>query len=319
MINSNLNKTVAIFGGTGFIGQSIIKVLAKEGYRIRVAVRNTYSETALEIKTQGDPGQIELIKLNIDSHDQVKNFLEDTTVCINLIGILVQTSDSTFEKLHFHFVEQLVKIIKEKSNIKHFIHFSSLGVKENTESKYLNSKFKAEQEIKKQLDNYTIIKPSVVFGNGTKEITNMFAKLASIFPIIPLAGADVKFQPVYVGDVAKGVKKIIDEEYKSQTFEFGGDEVFTLKELVKLISNEIRKNNIIIPIPSWAARIQGSILGLMPNPMLTLDQIKTLESGDNVLTNKNKTLKDLNIHPQEIRKITPTYLWRYRSEGQYSS
>ena len=319
MINSNLNKTVAIFGGTGFIGQSIIKVLAKEGYRIRVAARNIYSETALEIKTQGDPGQIELIKLNIDSHDQVKNFLEDVTICINTVGILFEKGESNFEKLHFQFVEQLVKIIKVKSNIKHFIHFSSLGVKENTESKYLNSKFKAEQEIKKQLDNYTIVKPSVVFGNGTKEITNMFAKLASIFPIIPLAGAEVKFQPVYVGDVAKGVKKIIEEEYKSQTFEFGGDEVFTLKDLVKLISNEIRKNNIVIPIPSWAARIQGSILGLMPNPMLTLDQIKTLESGDNVLTNKNKTLKNLNIHPEGIRKITPSYLWRYRSEGQYSS
>jgi uncharacterized protein YbjT (DUF2867 family) len=319
MINSNLNKTVAIFGGTGFIGQSIIKVLAKEGYRIKIGVRNTYSETVLEIKTQADPGQIELIKLNIENYDQVKNFLEDVTVCINTIGILFEKGESTFEKLHFQFVEQLVKIIKEKSNIKHFIHFSSLGVKDDTESKYLNSKFKAEQEIKKQLDNYTIIKPSVVFGNGAKEITNMFAKLASIFPIIPLAGATVKFQPVYVGDVAKGVKKIIEEEYKKQTFEFGGDEIFSLKELVKLISNEIRKNNIIIPIPAWVARIQGSILGLMPNPMLTLDQIKTLESGDNVLTNENKTLKDLNIQPEGIRKITPSYLWRYRSEGQYSS
>jgi uncharacterized protein YbjT (DUF2867 family) len=319
MINSNLNKTVAILGGTGFIGQSIIKVLAKEGYRLRVGVRNTYSETVLEIKTQADPGQIELIKLNIDNHDQVKNFLEDVTICINTIGILFEKEESAFEKLHFQLVEQLVKIIKEKSNIKHFIHFSSLGVKENTESKYLNSKFKAEQEIKKKLDNYTIIKPSVVFGNGSKEITNMFAKLASIFPIIPLAGADVKFQPVYVGDVAQGVKKIIEEEYKKEIFEFGGDEIFSLKELVKLISNEIRKNNIIIPIPSWAARIQGSILGLMPNPILTLDQIKTLESGNNILTNENKTLKDLNIHPEEIRKIIPSYLWRYRSEGQYSS
>ncbi len=320
MINTNVNKTVAIFGaGNGFIGQSIVKNLSKKGFKIKIASRNPYSESALEIKTQGEPGQIEVKKININNPQQIKDFLKDVSICINTVGILYEKGENTFESIHFRFVENLVKEIKENSKIKHFIHFSSLGVKKDTSSKYLESKFKAEHKIKKELENYTIIKPSVVFGGGSNDFTNMFAKLSSMFPVIPLAGANVKFQPVFVGDIAKGVEKIIDEEIKKEIFEFGGNEIFLLKDLVKLISNEVRKKNIIIPIPLWAAKIQGIILGLMPKPMLTLDQIRTLESGDNILTSENKTLRDLGIDPEEIRKIIPNYLWRYRSEGQFSS
>jgi len=134
-----------------------------------------------------------------------------------------------------------------------------------------------------------------------------------------LANSNVKFQPVYVGDIAKGIEKIIDEEIKKETFEFVGNEIFTLEELVKIISNEIRAKNIIIPIPSWAGRMQGRILQLAPKPMLTLDQIKTLESGDNIATNNNKTLKDLGIDLMGIRKVIPNYLYRFRPEGQFSS
>jgi uncharacterized protein YbjT (DUF2867 family) len=146
----------------------------------------------------------------------------------------------------------------------------------------------------------------------------MFAKLASLFPIIPLAGASVKFAPVYVGDIALLINKIIEDEIKNETIEAVGDEIFTLEEIVKIISNEIRSKNIIFSIPSWLARLQGSILGLAPRPMLTLDQIKTLESGDNIATGKNKVLKDFIIETHGIRKIIPNYLWRFRKEGQFA-
>ena len=146
----------------------------------------------------------------------------------------------------------------------------------------------------------------------------MFAKLIKLFPIIPLAGSTVKFAPVYVGDIALGVEKIINQEIKNETIEFVGNEIFTLQEILRIISNEIRVKNLIIPIPNWVGRIQGTILGLAPKPMLTLDQIKTLEAGDNIATMKNKTLKDLGIDPQGLRKIIPNYLWRFRKEGQFA-
>ena len=312
-------KKICLFGGTGFVGSSIVKLLAKKGHEIKIATRNPFNEDVIELKsTVSDPGQIRLEKVNINSNEQVKNFIQDCDICINLIGILYEKSGNSFQRIHKDFVRDLVLAVKENKKIKHFIHFSSLGVKSNTDSKYLESKFQAEEIIKKELTNYTIIKPSVVFGGGKNDFTNMFAKLANLFPIIPLAGATVKFAPVYVGDIALGVDKIIEDEIKNDTIEFVGNEIFTLEELIKIISNEIRSKNIILPIPSWLGRFQGRVLGLAPKPMLTLDQVKTLESGDNISTGSNKTLKDLGIEPQHIRKIIPNYLWRFRKEGQFA-
>ena len=312
-------KKICLFGGTGFVGSSIVKLLAKKGHEIKIATRNPFNEDVIELKsTVSDPGQIRLEKVNINSNEQVKNFIQDCDICINLIGILYEKSGNSFQRIHKDFVRDLVLAVKENKKIKHFIHFSSLGVKSNTDSKYLESKFQAEEIIKKELANYTIIKPSVVFGGGKNDFTNMFAKLANLFPIIPLAGATVKFAPVYVGDIALGIDKIIEEEIKNDTIEFVGNEIFTLEELIKIISNEIRSKNIILPIPSWLGRIQGRVLGLAPKPMLTLDQVKTLESGDNISTGSNKTLKDLGIEPQHIRKIIPNYLWIFRKEGQFA-
>ena len=314
-----LNKKICLFGGTGFLGTCIIRLLAKNGHQIKIATRSTFDEDALELKsTVSDPGQIKLQKINIHSDKDVENFIKGSDICINLVGILFEKGQSTFDRVHTEFVERLTNFISKEQSIKHFIHFSSLGVRAGTESKYLESKFKAEEIIKSKLNNYTIIKPSVVFGGGKNDFTNMFAKLASLFPVIPLAGAHVKFAPVYVGDIAKGIEKIINDELKNETFEFVGEEVFTLEELVKLISTEIRVKNLIIPVPSWVGRMQGRVLGLAPKPMLTLDQVKTLESGDNISTGNNKTLKDLNISLEALRKIIPNYLWRYRREGQFA-
>jgi len=314
-----LNKKICLFGGTGFLGTCIVRLLAKNGHQIKIATRSTFDEDALELKsTVSDPGQIKLQKINIHSDRDVENFIKGSDICINLVGILFEKSQSTFNRVHTEFVERLTNFISKEQSIKHFIHFSSLGVRAGTESKYLESKFKAEEIIKSKLNNYTIIKPSVVFGGGKNDFTNMFAKLASLFPVIPLAGAHVKFAPVYVGDIAKGIEKIINDELKNETFEFVGDEVFTLEELVKLISTEIRVKNLIVPVPSWVGRMQGRVLGLAPKPMLTLDQVKTLESGDNISTGDNKTLKDLNISLEALRKIIPNYLWRYRREGQFA-
>lgn len=314
-----LNKKICLFGGTGFLGTCIIRLLAKNGHQIKIATRSTFDEDALELKsTVSDPGQIKLQKINIHSDRDVENFIKGSDICINLVGILFEKGQSTFDRVHTEFVERLANFINKEQSIKHFIHFSSLGVRAGTESKYLESKFKAEEIIKSKLNNYTIIKPSVVFGGGKNDFTNMFAKLASLFPVIPLAGAHVKFAPVYVGDIAKGIEKIINDELKNETFEFVGEEVFTLEELVKLISTEIRVKNLIIPVPSWVGRMQGRVLGLAPKPMLTLDQVKTLESGDNISTGNNKTLKDLNISSEALRKIIPNYLWRYRREGQFA-
>ena len=312
-------KKICLFGGAGFVGSSIVRLLAKRGFELKIGTRSPFNEDLLELKsTVSDPGQIIIEKVNIHSSDQIRNFIKDYEICINLVGILFEKGNNSFKKVHTDFVNNLTSAIKEEKSIKHFIHFSSLGVKNDTNSKYLESKYQAEQIIKKHLKNFTIIKPSIVFGGGKKDFTNSFAKLISLFPVIPLAGASVKFAPVYVGDIALGVEKIIDDEIKRETIEFVGNEIFSLVEIIKIISNEIRRNNIIIPAPSWLGKLQGAILGLAPNPILTLDQVRTLESGDNIATGKNRTLSDLKINLRGIRNIIPNYLWRFRKGGQFA-
>ena len=312
-------KKICLFGGAGFVGSSIVRLLAKRGFELKIATRSPFDEDLLELKsTVSDPGQITIEKINIHSNNQIKNFIQDSEVCINLVGILFEKGKNTFKKVHTDFVNNLTLAVKEEKSIKHFIHFSSLGVKSDTKSKYLESKYQAEQIIKKHLKNYTIIKPSIVYGGGQKDFTNTFAKLINLFPVIPLAGASVKFAPVYVGDIALGIEKIIDNEIKKETIEFVGNEIFNLTEIIKIISNEIRKKNIIIPIPPWLGKLQGAVLGLAPNPMLTLDQVRTLESGDNIATGNNRTLSDLEINLHGIRNIIPNYLWRFRKGGQFA-
>ena len=141
MLQEFNSKTVGIFGA-GFIGENIIKKLAKKGHKIKVATRNPYLKQNL--KLLGEMGQIELIKLSIFDRDKVSKFLEDVDVCINLVGILYEKSENSFENIHYKFPELLTSIINEKKNVEQFIHFSSLGVKDNTDSKYIQTKFKEE-------------------------------------------------------------------------------------------------------------------------------------------------------------------------------
>ena len=245
MLKDFNSKTVGIFGA-GFVGENVIKKLAKSGHRIKIASRNPYLKQNL--KLLGEMGQIELIKINIFNESQVSSFLNEVDVCINLVGILYEKGEYKFEKLHFKFPELITKIVKDKNKIKQFIHFSSLGVKDGTDSEYLQTKFRAENHIKNSLQNYVIIKPSVVFGPDDN-FFNTFAKLARIFPILPIVGCEVKFQPCYVGDIGDAINYIVETETLAKTYELAGPKKYTLYELIKFMLKEIRRKNVIIPLP----------------------------------------------------------------------
>ncbi len=314
MLQEFNSKTVGIFGA-GFIGENIIKKLAKKGHKIKVATRNPYLKQNL--KLLGEMGQIELIKLSIFDRDKVSKFLEDVDVCINLVGILYEKSENSFENIHYKFPELLTSIINEKKNVEQFIHFSSLGVKDNTDSKYIQTKFDAENLIKNKIQNYVILKPSVVFGPDDN-FFNTFAKLAKIFPVLPIVGSKVKFQPCYVGDIGDAVNAIIKNRIKKDFYELGGPKQYTLEDLIGIMLKEIRRSNMILPMPYSLSKFQAFFLQLAPKPLLTIDQVKILESGDNIITNNYKTFVDLKITPRSIESIIPSYLKVYRPAGQFT-
>jgi len=316
MIEKNYRKTVGIFGGTGFIGEEIVQHLVKNGFRKKIATRNVY--LAQNLKVYGDIAQIELHQVNLKSEESIKKFLQDCDVCINLVGILFETRLQKFNELHTNFPKKIASIFSKSSRSNLMIHFSALGANSNSNSAYIKSKFLGEEEVKSNFANSTIIRPSIVVG-PKDSFFNMFAKLAGLLPLIPLVGSSIKFQPVYVGDVAKAVNEIIVNSIYKETYELGGKSIYTFKELIELLLKEIRKKRIILPIPFFVGRIQAILFQLMPKPLLTLDQIKILEEGDNILSGKNKTFKDLNIEAKNIESILPLYLKVYRPTGQFTN
>ena len=315
MSKKNYSRTITIFGATGFLGQAIVQKLAKNNHKIKVATRNPY--LAQNLKVLGDMGQIEIHQVDIFSEQSINLFLKESDVCINLIGILYEKKSQKFFDLHSEFPNKLTRIFSKISTSKLFIHFSALGVNNISESKYISSKFQGEQKVKKNFSNYIILRPSIVVG-PKDNFFNMFAKLANLLPFIPLVGASTKFQPVYVVDVAEAVSIIIEKNISKKIFELGGPQIYSFLELINFLLNEIKKKRLVIPIPSSIGKIQAFFLQLMPNPLLTLDQIKILESGDNIVSNDNKKFEDLGIKPKSIETIVPHYLKIYRSGGQFS-
>ena len=311
----NYSKTIAIFGGSGFIGETIVQYLAKNNHKIKIATRNTYLSQNLKI--YGDIAQIELHQVNIRSEESITEFLKDCDICINLVGILFETNSQKFKEIHSDFPKKLATTFSKISSSNLLIHFSALGVKPGSQSEYIQSKHSGEEEVQKNFSNNIIIRPSIVVGPRDK-FFNMFAKLAGLLPLIPLVGADVKFQPICVTDIAEAINQIIKRKITQGIYELAGKKVYSFKELIELLLKEIRKTRIILPVPFSIGRIQAFFLQLMPKPLLTLDQIKILEEGDNILSGKYKTLKNLDIDPKNIENILPSYLKVYRPSGQFT-
>ncbi len=310
----NNQKIVAIFGSGGFIGKHLMRQLTALEYRVKAATRNPYLKGYL--KPLGNPGQIELIKTNIFNPDDVKKVLEGCEFAINLVGILNETRKQKFDQIHSKFPYLLGKICKEFS-IKNLIHVSALGVKEGHASKYMQSKLQGEKNLNETFVCPTILRPSIVFGPEDK-FFNTFASMAELSPFLPLiGGGKTKFAPIYVGDVARAIVKTLNKSNtKPKIYELGGPENYSFKELMQILLVEIKKNRLLVPIPFNLASFQAFFLQLMPNPLLTVDQVKLLKYN-NIVSGKYPVLNDLDIKGKTIKNILPNYIYRFRTGGQF--
>jgi len=310
----NNQKIIAIFGASGFIGKHLMRHLTSLDYRVKVATRNPYLKGYL--KPLGNPGQIELIKTNIFNADDLRKVLEGCDFVINLVGILNQTRTQKFDQIHSKFPYMLGKICNEIS-IKKLIHVSALGVREGHVSKYMKSKLQGEKNLIETFNFPTILRPSVIFGPEDK-FFNTFASLAQYSPVLPLiGGGKTKFAPIYVGDVARAIVKTLEfNNSKINIYELGGPEIYSFKELMQILLREIKKNRFLISIPFNFAKIQAYFLQLMPNPILTVDQVNLLKYN-NVISGEYPVLKDLGVEGKTIQSILPKYIYRFRTAGQF--
>ena len=308
-------ELVTIFGGSGFIGKTLVQHLAKAGYRIRVAVR--HPNNALFVKPLGDLGQVHIAQANIRNKASVAAAIKDSDYVVNLVGILHESGAQSFQKVHVEGAALIAEVCSY-AGVKKLIHLSAIGANAESSSKYACSKANGEVEVLKHFPNATIIRPSVVFGPDDT-FFNKFAGIAKMFRVLPVICGDTKFQPVYVGDVAKAIENIIlGDDTAGNIYELGGPRIYSFRELMEMVNKVTHQNVTLIPVPLQIAYFNAFFLGMLPNPMVTMDQLRLMEH-DKVVGENMADLAKLGINPTPVEAILPNYLVHYRPSGQFKT
>ena len=309
------NQICTILGGGGFIGRYLVRNLTKKNYRCIISTRKAFEKGYL--KTQATPGAIELVNWNPNNFSELKESIKNSDIVINLIGILYETRKQKFYNIHANIPEAVAKICSE-SDVKKFIHVSAIGANENSKSLYQKSKYQGEIKSLNNFKKTVIIRPSVVCGTEDN-FTNLFSKL-SILPVIPIVGINYKFQPILVDDVSDAIVQAIEQKNnEGKIYEIGGPKVISFGEMVKSILKTINKKRLVVPMPMPIAKIQSAITDLLPfPPILTKDQCQILSEADNIVSDNNFTLKDLDIEPSDVEEEMKKWLWRYKDGGQFA-
>jgi NADH dehydrogenase len=310
-----MDNLVTVFGGSGFLGRYVVRALAREGYRIRVGVRRP--QLANYLQPMGRVGQIQLLRANVLSPDAVAFALRDASACINLVGVLQESGRQRFHALHAE-APGMIAIAAKNAGVRSLIHISAIGADRNSSALYARSKAEGEAHVREAFLGAVILRPSIVFG-AEDNFFNRFAAMARILPFLPLiGGGKTRFQPVYVGDIAKAVAHCLtDANVRGHIYELGGPGVFSFRELMQIMLRETGRRRWLVPLPFRVAEIMGQVLQLLPNAPLTADQVRLLKT-DTVVSAGVLGFADLGIDPEPLEAILPTYLWRFRREGQYT-
>jgi NADH dehydrogenase len=311
---------ITLIGGSGFLGRHIVRSLAKRGYRIRVACRRP--DLAGYVQPLGVPGQIMPVQANVRYPDSLAAVCDGAHAVVNLTGVLYSAGSQSFDAIHVFGAEASARAAKA-AKARLFIQMSALGANPSSPSAYAKSKAEGEVRARANFPGAIVLRPSIVFG-PEDDFFNRFAAMARFSPALPLiGGGTTRFQPVFVGDIAQAVTTLIDTGLASgRTYELGGPEVMSFRELMEFTLRTVDRKRLLIPLPWSVARVQAMILELLPKPLLTTDQVELLRT-DNVVSAEasaeQRTLPGLGITPRGIEAIVPTYLYRYRKAGEFSA
>ncbi len=308
--------SILLFGASGQIGKSLIRKFTKNNYKV-IAVTRSIHRKGYKIKTQSNYGYLEVVELNNFDEENILPLMEKCSICINLIGILFEKKKNDFKIIHSEFPSLLSKLSKKKK-LKQFIHVSALGIEQATDSLYALSKLEGESEVKKNFDNTLVLKPSVVYSVDDN-FTTYLMMLLSRMPIMPLYyNGNTKFTPIHVTDLAEIIFEVVKKKIVGETIECIGPEVLTFKDIILIILKSIKKKRLLISMPLIFAKLIAKILQMMPEPLLTIDQLKLLKY-DNVASGKFKTNFDFNIDSKKkFQNEIETYSFNWSSGGQFS-
>ena len=315
-----MSNLVTIYGGSGFVGRYIARRMAKAGWRVRVAVRRP--NEAMFVRTYGVVGQVEPVLCNIRYDESVAAAMAGADAVVNCVGTFDKSGKNNFDAVQHEGAERIARLAAQ-SGVGRMVHISAIGADVNGESLYARSKGLGEEGVLQHMPDAVILRPSVVFG-PEDQFFNRFAAMTRTSPFLPLVGAETRFQPVYVGDLAAAAELGALGKADPGIYEIGGPEVMTFRELMREMLGVIRRRRFVLSIPFWAGRVMGwgfDLLntlsaGLIKGP-ITLDQVRSLKT-DNVVSEGAKTLADLGVQPTPMDAVLEGYLWRFRPSGQYS-
>ena len=310
-------RIVTIFGASGFLGRHIVRALARDGWRIRACSRRP--QLAEFLRPYGMVGQIQPFKADVTDENAVRRAVLGADAVINLAGVLLGGfSGKRFAATHRDGADIVARVAAE-CGVSRLVHVSALGPVAESASKYAASKLAGEAAVRAAFPGATILRPSTVFGPEDK-FFNRFANMARYAWVLPLVGGgETKFQPVFVGDVAEAVKAVLNRaDTAGETFELGGPETMSLRDIMEMVARVTERRRLFAPLPFALAKLGSYATALMPDPLLTPDQVEMLKS-DSVVSEGAKGFAELGISPEAAEAIVPSYLWRFRRTGQFEA
>jgi NADH dehydrogenase len=316
-----MTKLVTIFGGSGFVGRYIARRMAKQGWRVRVAVRRP--NEALFVRTYGVVGQVEPVLSNIRDDGSVRAAIQGADAVVNCVGILAERGKNKFDAVQAEGAGRVARIATEE-RVERLVHISAIGADAGSTSSYSATKGAGEAAVLEAYPRAVILRPSIIFG-PEDQFFNRFAAMTRLGPVLPVVGADTKFQPVYVEDVAHAAEKAVTANARPGVYELGGPDVHSFRELMQQMLRVIRRRRLIVNVPFPIAMVMASVfdvlqaitLGLFHNGLLTRDQVRNLRRH-NVVGEDVMGFKALGIQPIAMEAILDEYLWPYRPDGQYA-
>ncbi|TMM52679.1 complex I NDUFA9 subunit family protein [Sulfitobacter sabulilitoris] len=315
-------KLVTIYGGSGFVGRYIARRMAKQGWRVRVAVRRP--NEAIFVKPYGVVGQVEPVFCNIRDDASVAQVMQGADAVVNCVGILAESGKNSFDAIQADGAARIARIAAQQG-VARMVQISAIGADPDSGSDYARTKAEGEKAVLEHMPNAVILRPSIVFG-PEDQFFNRFAGMTRLSPILPVVGAKTRFQPVYVDDVARAAEAALTRNDVTGVFELGGPDVETFRELMQRMLGVIHRRRMIVGIPFFAAKIMAFFLdllqsvtfGLFTNGMITRDQVRNL-AHDNVVADGAKGFAELGIEPVSMGSVLPEYLWPFRPSGQYDA
>jgi len=311
-------KNCLIFGGSGQIGRNLIRKLTKNNFKVTVVTRNIHQKSYI-IKTQANAGYIDIVEANIFEENKIRKVFKDADICINLIGILFEKNrGNSFKNIHSLFPLLIAKLCKEY-NVEQFIHISSLGINEAIDSNYAISKLKGEANIQKNFPTATILRPSIVYSIDDNFTTN-FMTLLKRLPIFPLYyEGKTKFMPIHCSDLTDIIYHVISNNINSKIIECVGPEEISFRKILENLLELMDKKRLLLPLPLIVASFSAKILQLLPQPLLTEDQLRLLKYN-NILSGKYKSNFEIGVPSKRyFKEEVKKYCYMWKEGGEFST